>query len=563
MARNVLMGLSKWRKTPGNWNPLGVNAGPAYPDRGKPNRGLGTLSSTFLRRYQAIGVRGVRTHDFYGPFDMSWYDRELDGDRDFGPTSECLAEILDGGFDVYLRIGYSHPNRLERMAYPATIKSKSTQEAFCRAAVAFAREVKDQAGSRLKYVEIWNEPDLVTFWPWSGTKEDRAKQGDCKKTFEAFCKLYVRLAKALRAELGTGVKIGGPGFTQRADDNPDQCKRVVIGNRLRPAREFLEYVDGHGSVPLDFFSWHLYLVRSDGKMSKVDVGDLAKECKTMRGFIAKTRMKKAPFHLTEWGFDPSVRGKMNTALGVSKLTSYWLEIIQGGIEQAFFYRGHGNPALLAGSESKSSSNKATVLVEKDGNVTLAGSAFRLWSMFWEVATGPDGRLLRVATRDLDDDDGIGLTRLNMAVPALAACNRDGAALLVTNDTDENLDYRFKIPDRGIVSGKVCRVERIAGNGNPGTYLPDRDKIRLNRCATHLVLVTWAAMRSGARTASSFGSLPPPLPTAKVTQRSKTSTRVRVKPKKTQQKKTQPKKTRAAGTHMQAKQTATNKARAKK
>jgi hypothetical protein len=84
----------------------------------------------------------------------------------------------------------------------------------------------------VKYVELWNEPDLQAKVFWKGSQEE-------------FYKTYEAAAKGIKSADST-IAVGGPGFAwiYYTDSEP-----MIKG--------FLDYCQKN-NVPLDFLSWHQY-----------------------------------------------------------------------------------------------------------------------------------------------------------------------------------------------------------------------------------------------------------------------------------------------------------------
>ena len=209
---------------------LGVNIGPA-PAGKDPN------NADLTQACRQIGVTLVRTHDFYGPLDMSvmYRDRMRDPadpqSYDFRVGGAMWRAIVGGGFEPYLRLGDSYHN----VRPPANARERTN---WVRAAVEVVRHYRQGQWNGFttpfRYVEIWNEPDNQQFWP----KPRNAQE---------YLQLYVETARTLKQAF-SDLQVGGPWLTQMGFLTP-QGKAWV--------HDFLVYVKGH-NAPLDFFSWHLY-----------------------------------------------------------------------------------------------------------------------------------------------------------------------------------------------------------------------------------------------------------------------------------------------------------------
>lgn len=139
-----------------------------------------------------------RRSGLYGALDMAviYPDQSVSSDRPgalrFEISDRAMRAILDGGFEPYLRIGDSWhvPN-----AGPSSKRREPTNRAnWVRAAVEVVKHYHAIAGSKLRYVEVWNEPDHRQFW-----------DGRIEEFFPLFDE-SVRTIKAAAPEL----KVGGP-----------------------------------------------------------------------------------------------------------------------------------------------------------------------------------------------------------------------------------------------------------------------------------------------------------------------------------------------------------------
>ena len=280
---------------------LGVNIGPLPAGEGNnPNL---TVS------YQQIGVNMVRTHDFYGPMDMSviYPDTNADSkDRNsyrFASSDDVFNAILAGGFEPYLRLGNSYnnssaPENLDNWAVAAV------------EVVRYYQNLALQAGIPLRYVEIWNEPDNRQFWDGGSIR---------------FFDLFEKTAKALKAEF-PALQIGGPGLAPAGYLAP-QGQGFTF--------EFLAAMQER-AVPLDFFSWHMYSNNPD---------DYRQAAVWYREQLDAHEFAQTQMHVTEWntqfrdraqGDDPAVRVGAKAA---AFTTASWIAMQESGVDLVTYYRG--------------------------------------------------------------------------------------------------------------------------------------------------------------------------------------------------------------------------------
>ncbi|HOK80605.1 MAG TPA: glycosyl hydrolase [bacterium] len=287
---------------------LGVNTGPLIETREQK-----VFDST--EWYRKIGVTAVRTHDFYGYLDMSaiYPDQNADpykpSSYNFESSDRFFLAILKGGFEPYLRIGDSWSSGPQ---FPSLKRRSPVNKTnWIRAAVEVVRHYRKLAGPKLRYVEIWNEPDHRKFWDAS---------------LNEFCILFDETARALKTEF-PDLKIGGPGFTAAA---------VLLPKGKFVVESFLDYLQKH-HTPVDFISWHLYSNNPDM---------FASAARFYRNQLDAHGFKTAESHLTEYNTDGrqipqemTLSGLRMGCAGASILTAAWIALQNENVEMAFFYRG--------------------------------------------------------------------------------------------------------------------------------------------------------------------------------------------------------------------------------
>jgi hypothetical protein len=293
---------------------LGLN-GPTLPS-GEP----GNPDMTSL--YQVLGVTQLRTHDYYGPLDMStiYPDTERDpsdpSSYDFEASDRYFEALLHGGFEPYLRIGNSYN---APPPYPPPDRCPANLANWTSAALEVVRHYNDASrwgGTRLRCVEIWNEPDNRQFW-------------DCDRS--RFFELFERAAVALKAAFPE-LQIGGPGFTPAGFLSPQ-------GRAYTEA--FLSHLEAQ-AVPLDFLSWHLY---------SNDPAEFAQACAYYRQQLDLRGFAHVAQHVSEWNTEvrdgtpgDEALALRAGAMGASLMTAAWISMQDGGVEESCFYRG-ADPAL--------------------------------------------------------------------------------------------------------------------------------------------------------------------------------------------------------------------------
>lgn len=254
-------------------------------------------------RFREIGIDMVRTHDFYGPTDVSaifpdWSADPTDASRyDFAASDAHVASIVDGGFEVFFRLGESASDN-DSLRQPPPDFDRWAE--VCRHIVMHYNEGwADGYRHGIRYWEIWNEPDLEGFW--AGTAE-------------AYYELYGTTA-ALLKQHDPDLKIGGP------------CTSHVGDERFAGA--FLDYVTFRG-LPLDFYSWHTY---TDSPH------ELYRNATNVRALLDSYGLEDCENINTEWNIDILSPQRDKDNAKNAAFTACSLAVFQdAGIDRAFRYR---------------------------------------------------------------------------------------------------------------------------------------------------------------------------------------------------------------------------------
>jgi len=293
-----------------------------------------------------------------------WAQRHL---GKFGkPHIAAARRAQQAGLDVMLTVvgvaGDKHrKDSVDAMKRPADAR-KWAQEV--------AQDVREmiKAGINVRYIEIWNEPDMPL--QWNGTEEQFAE-------FFAVCGLV------LREEFGHSIKIGGPGMASG------------WGNGMLFFAKILDACKRHSFSP-DFLSWHLYgSFASDNEYFRIPQAIQS---------MAQTRGLETPDTvLSEWNVSlpkPVAQG-MDTNVGAAYWTAVVGSLIQTPVKDAlYFFLQDGNWDTNQDFAEKSV-----------GAFTLRGapkSTFSAMKLMGEVAKSPavplqrlqaPNNLVCVATRD--------------------------------------------------------------------------------------------------------------------------------------------------------------------
>jgi xylan 1,4-beta-xylosidase len=393
---------------------LGVNIGPL--PQGDPG------NADLTEAYHHIGVTMIRTHDYYGPLDMAtlYPDQTADpanlASYDFAESDKIFNAILAGDFEPYVRLGDSYN---AGPGFPAASpRAPRNRSNWVRAAVEVVRHYDALAAGKLRYVEIWNEPDNMQFWD-AGRAE--------------FFSLYVETARALKEEF-PHLRVGGPGFTPAGALSP-------TGQAF--TRAFLDFVQAR-SAPLDFFSWHLY---------SNDPHDVTNAARFYRAALDAHGFTAAESHVTEWNTEvknfPDAATEQSIRLGgrgAAILTAQWIAMQNEGVAQAAFYRGP-DPSMNAPSFYG--------LFYADGQPKRAALAFSLWA---QLAAHPERLSLT-----FDSDSGLWV---------IAGRNTAGEiAVLIANPTDTAHVWQLNNPAGQIAVQEVSDASETISVASlaAGTY----------------------------------------------------------------------------------------------
>ena len=224
-------------KVVGTIKPLnGVNDGPIV------TRGAFDLSPY----YSELGIKHIRLHDvpwtYENAVDINYVFPRFEADvndpksYDFSLTDYYLKSIFALGAEVTFRLGYS----AEWPYHPPIHKAPPNDYGkWAAIGVNIIKHYNDGWANgyhyKIKYWEIWNEPDGHDFW--AGTPEQ-------------YHKLYDVTSKAIK-RYDPNLKVGGP----------------ALAGYLPFLEGFLEYGKTH-NFPLDFASWHIYTPQPKEVVSK-------------------------------------------------------------------------------------------------------------------------------------------------------------------------------------------------------------------------------------------------------------------------------------------------------
>ena len=209
--------------------------------------------------FAAAGIPYVRLHDTAGSFGGTHYvdipnifpnfdaDENDPKSYDFAFTDAYLKPLVKAGATPFYRLGVTIETNCGLKPYNILPPKDFAKWArICEHVIRHYNEGwADGFRWNLKYWEIWNEPEGHSCW--FGTQAQ-------------FFELY-RTAATYLKEKFPAIRIGGYGSIGfYAVDQPDNRLWGVKGthNTTKWAEEFISYM-AEKKVPLDFFSWHIYV----------------------------------------------------------------------------------------------------------------------------------------------------------------------------------------------------------------------------------------------------------------------------------------------------------------
>ncbi len=289
----------------GTLRPLhGGNCGPLAAG------GLLDLSASF----REVGFPSLRLHDCHWPnpdvvdlhvlFPNPRADPLRPESYDFARTDEYVRAVIEAGSSVLYRLGESieHTKTKRYVNPPADVEQWA---AVCAGVVrhynqgwanGFHYDIRDW--------EIWNEPENRPAM-WTGTDED-------------YLRLYATAARSLKSQF-PALRIGGPalGYTGALKDGHFEASAFLV--------RFLERCRDQ-SLPLDFFSWHLY---TD------DPAECVIRAKGIRDALDRHGFAKTRSYLDEWNYLPGNDWRPMLPPGQGAQRERWFQQIGGAPGAAF------------------------------------------------------------------------------------------------------------------------------------------------------------------------------------------------------------------------------------
>lgn len=282
----------------------GVNDGP------KCLKEIGDCN--LCERYKEMGINVVRTHDFYGPTDWNYIFPDFSKDPEdptaynFFESDQYIKSIFECGQEIYFRMGIS---------WDGDPTPPPAPEKWAKIVVQILKHYNDGWNNgynfAIKWVEIWNEPDLDIFW--SGSPSE-------------YFVLYAYAANEIK-NYNPNIKVGGPGL----------CCRINF------LEGFLDYCQKN-SIPLDFVSWHHY----SSKEEQYNPASFKNWASFIRNLMNKYGFFNAQSHLTEFSRsleEDQLYNNLNLT-GAAWNASALIKLQDSNVDYAFRYRGDVHPLGL-------------------------------------------------------------------------------------------------------------------------------------------------------------------------------------------------------------------------
>ncbi len=275
-----------------------INDGPA-PIKNEPRY------ADITTQYQDIGITSIRTHDLFGPTDMTtifpdWAaDPTIESNYHFETSDVLITRMIDAGCDVFYRLGESASDN-ETLRKPPENFTK-----WAEVAKHISMHYNDGWNHgffyNIIYWEVWNEPDLNGFW--NGTAEQ-------------YYELYHVTADTMKS-WNASLKIGGP------------CTSSITN--VIYTQGFLEYITDH-DVPLDFFSWHQY---ASTPFEMFNASRYIRQLLNSYGYVDAENIN------TEWNLDILSPQRDKDNARNAAFTACCLTVFQDAqLDHAYRYRGN-------------------------------------------------------------------------------------------------------------------------------------------------------------------------------------------------------------------------------
>ena len=267
---------------------------------GQPPIG-GKNMTEFFHYMSEAGIPFSRLHDVGGAFggnrfvDVPNIFRDFDADEndpasyDFTFTDHLINALIKAGVEPYYRLGITIENQTYIKSYRTS--PPSDYEKWARICEHIIRHYTegwaDGYRYKIRYWEIWNEPEVQNKMMWNGTDEEYYRLYDVSAKHLKSCFPHLKIGGyascgfyAIAPEIKFDPSTHTPA-TIPPSEHEQKLMRFFYG--------FFDYVKEHGS-PIDFFSWHSY----------ADVSRVAVMDEWLHGELEKLGFGGLETHLNEW-----------------------------------------------------------------------------------------------------------------------------------------------------------------------------------------------------------------------------------------------------------------------
>ena len=261
---------------------------------GRANEGLRADWQEQLKMVQKeIGFRYIRFHGIFHD-DMAIYDEDENGNPQFyfGYFDKLFDFLKSVDLKPILELGFM-PEKLAGndgtlFWWKGHSCAPADYDKWAQLVTATVRHAIERYGLKEVeswYFEVWNEPNLNSFW---------------HSTQEEYFRLYKYSVRAIKA-INPCLRVGGPS-TSGADFRED----------LGYLKAFIEFC-AQNYLPVDFFSAHPYPTYwpldtvGNKQMGYMKATSTIEHLDNIRRIVDASPYAQAEIHLTEWNFSPSPR----------------------------------------------------------------------------------------------------------------------------------------------------------------------------------------------------------------------------------------------------------------
>ena len=286
---------------------------------GRANEGLRAAFQRQLRQVQEqIGFRYLRFHGLLHD-DMFVVRENVSGEKiyNFQYIDELFDSMLEMQIRPFVELSF-FPSCLKggdatQFWWKANITPPETWDGWCALIDRLIRHWLQRYGEaevRTWYFEVWNEPNLNSFW--DGTRSQ-------------YFSLYAATAQTIKS-IDPHLRVGGPATSNFVPDDRFDGETEDLTHHLTHKVDDLDSLNWHGvwieafldycakhRLPLDFVSTHPYptdfAFDQTGQMKghTRNVDSTRQDMLWLKQTVQRSAYPNAEIHLTEWSSSPSAR----------------------------------------------------------------------------------------------------------------------------------------------------------------------------------------------------------------------------------------------------------------